>query len=91
MKYARATIILLLALAFPAPPAQAAGRRPVDRLFIPEPAASAPVETLAGSDVPLDRHGAGGTLAQYLDGFDVKAGKFEYTLQLLAEEESFRI
>ena len=81
-----ALLLLLLPLA-------GAGRAsPIDRLFIPATRPSAPVETLTASDLPL-LPAAGGdeTLAGYLKTFEPPPGKFEYTLQLISEEEDFRL
>src|SRR4051812_3602779 len=91
MNRVRGSILVSVGLLLWAPYAPAAGRRPVDRLFIPDPSATAPVEALTASDLPLSRGRADGRLGEYFDAFDVKPDKFEYTLQLLAEEESFRI
>ena len=80
---AKAVILVLLLL-----PLGGAGR---SRLFVPATRPSTPVETLAAEDLPLKRDGADARTAGYLDGFDVPAGKFEYSLQLVAEEEAFRL
>ena len=69
----------------------AEGERPLDRLFVPAPAKAAPVEKREASDLPINRKGADAQTAKYLDAFDVRPGKFEYTLQLVTEEESFRL
>jgi dienelactone hydrolase len=91
MKRARNILLVLLGLTLATPRAGDAGRRPVDRLFVPEASPTAPVETHFASDRPIDKDGVDARTAKYLDAFDVKSDPFEYTLQLLAEEESFRI
>src|SRR5690349_12744094 len=65
--------------------------RPLDRLFVPSPAKAAPVEKRKAGDRPINRNGADAQTAKYLDAFEVPPGKFEYTLQLVSEEEAFRL
>ncbi|HET6247051.1 MAG TPA: alpha/beta hydrolase family protein [Tepidisphaeraceae bacterium] len=43
---------------------------------------TAPVETFSAEDQPIDLRGATGQTADWLKAFDIKAGKFNYTLQL---------
>src|SRR5688572_24993104 len=85
--HSRLTILLPFLLLLVA----AERERPLDRLFVPATAKAAPVEKRETSDLPLNRKGVDEQTAKYLDAFDVSAGKFEYTLQLVSEEETFRL
>jgi dienelactone hydrolase len=84
------TAIFLLALVL-VPLHAAARERPLDRLFVPHPATAARVEKHEALDLPLKREGADERTAKHLDGFDVPAAKFEYSLQLVTEVETFRL
>ncbi|MDB5357946.1 MAG: hypothetical protein JWN24_4399 [Phycisphaerales bacterium] len=50
-----------------------------------------PVEKFSAKDDPLDLRGAQGDLAQWLKPFAVEPREFEYTTQLLDEDENVRI
>ena len=64
----------------------------IDRLFMPATQPAAPAETLAAADLPLKpATGGDAALARYLAAFDQPRGEFKYTLQLLSEEEDFRL
>jgi dienelactone hydrolase len=82
-------LVLLLTLA--APPALAGRSRAIDNLFRPGARTATPVETFAARDLPLDPAGAGEEWAKRLRFFDPGAGRFEYTLRLVEEEETFRV
>ena len=62
-------------------------RRPVDRLFVPTTRPATPVERHVAGDLPLKRGGADGNAAQALTDFDLPPARFDYTLQLVSEEE----
>jgi dienelactone hydrolase len=64
-------------------------RRPIDRLFVPE--TRSPVERFSAQDLPLRRDGADPKTASLLEAFDTPAAEFTYTLQLTAEEDTFRL
>jgi dienelactone hydrolase len=74
------------------PRPSAAGRsRAIDNLFRPAARPAAPVETVHARDLPLDLRGGGDGLANRLKFFDAGSGPFDYTLQLVGEEEAFRL
>jgi dienelactone hydrolase len=79
-------VLLLMAVA-----GKAAERRPIDRLFVPAALPATPVEKLTTADLPLNRQGADERMAKHLASFDTPLGTFDYTLQLVAEEESLRL
>ena len=85
----RRTIVILLHLLIATALAHAAEPRPLDRLFVPD--ANSPIEELTAEDLPLNRDGSDTKTAKYLDGFDRPPARFKYTLQLVAEEETFRL
>ena len=78
--------VLLAPAAAPAKP-----NRAVDRLFVPAPRPGTPVETLHATDLPLKRADADDPAAAHLDAYRHDAVRFEYTLQLVVEEEKFRL
>lgn len=80
-----------LLCALPAPTASGGRSKKLDRLFIPAARPAAPAETIACKDEPLDLRGAEGEQLDWLLRFDVPPREFEYTLQLVAEEERFRV
>ena len=84
-----AAVCLVLAAA--AAPAVAQRNRAVDNLFKPRTAPNAAVETVEAADLPLDLRGAKGKLADLLRPFDTERRPFKYTIQLIAEEDSFRV
>ena len=86
----RRIVLTSLALVLGALPLRARERRAIDRLFFPDPASNVPVEKLSGEDLPLNRDGADERTAKYLEPFG-RIGKFDYTVQLITEEESFRV
>lgn len=83
----RVTILVTAILAVAT--ARAEDRRPIDRLFVPQ--TRAPVERVTARDLPLRRDGADARTLELLEAFDAPAAQFAYTLQLAAEEESFRL
>ena len=85
----RSRMLLVVTVLFAVTPLRAEDRRPLDRLFIPD--ARAPIEHLTAEDLPLRRDGADARTAKLLDGFDHAGGAFRYKLQLVTEEESFRL
>ena len=87
----RRSILLLAVLLICSVPARGERGRPLERLFIPATQPAAPVETLSAADLPLDRQGADEQTRKRLQAFDRPPRSFDYTLQLLAEEEQFRI
>lgn len=66
-------------------------RRPIDRLFVPATRPATPVEQLTAVDLPLKRDAADAKVARHLAIFDLPPEKFAYTLQLVSEEEQFRL
>jgi dienelactone hydrolase len=48
---------------------------------------AAPIEKRQAHDQPIDLHGATGNAADWLKAFDVKAGAFDYTTQLVDQDE----
>ena len=84
-------VLLLLALTLGASPALAERNRAIDNLFRPTTRAATPVETLHAKDLPLERAGAGAELAQRLGYFEQEPQQFSYTLQLVEEQEAFRV
>jgi len=85
----RINSILLVLLLLPL--AGADRGRPVDRLFVPSTQPATPVETIDAADLPLQRQGADARTAAFLATFDTASEKFHYTLQLVSEEETFRV
>jgi dienelactone hydrolase len=69
-----------------------AGRsRSINRLFVPAARPGAPVEKHQATDLPLSREHADGKTERLLHGFDLPPETFTYELQLVAEEETFRL
>jgi dienelactone hydrolase len=88
MRRHRHVILLLLAAVVCA----GAGRdQTVDRLFVPAAPTGAPVEKVRATDLPLKRDRADEKVDRLLKGFDVPPATFTYELQLVAEEETFRL
>jgi len=85
--YISAVLVLALLAALPA----SARDKTVDRLFLPAAKPTAPAETVACKDQPLDLRDAKGDLLDHLRRFDYPPQDFEYTIQLVAEEEQFRV
>jgi dienelactone hydrolase len=65
--------------------------RAVDRLFVPAAQPATPVVKQQAADLPLKREGADEKTWALLRDFDVAPETFEYQLQLVAEEEMFRL
>lgn len=82
-------IPILAAVVCVTTPSRGADRRPVDRLFVPE--TRSPVVDLEADDRPLQVAGADDTTAKYLRGFSHAPQRFRYTVQLVVEEETFRL
>src|SRR4051794_22610314 len=82
-------ILLLLIAAVTSAGADRA--RPADRLFVPAARPATPVVKLRAADLPLVRDGADEKTEAWLRSYDVPPGTFEYQLQLVAEEETFRL
>jgi dienelactone hydrolase len=78
-------------MALAAPPALAGRSRAVDNLFRPTARPATPVETVHARDLPLERRGANEELAKALRFFDAGSERFDYTLQLIEEAETFRV
>jgi dienelactone hydrolase len=94
MKRVRRIVIVLLLLALvpvDSTTAQAGRSRAVDNLFRPSTPPSTPVETFPAKDQPLDLRGANEKTARALRFFEPAVAKFEYTLQLVEEAETFRV
>jgi dienelactone hydrolase len=65
--------------------------RTIDRFFGTASQPKTPVETLPATDLPLKRIQGDKTDADHLRPYDLQPQTFEYTLQLIAEEERFRL
>jgi len=85
------SVAVALAMSLSGPPAVAGRSRAIDNLFRPAAPPATPIETLHARDLPIDRRGVGDGLANRLDYFDTGGGPFDYTLQLVSEEETFRV
>jgi dienelactone hydrolase len=80
----------VLAIASVPAPASAQRNRAVDNLFRPK-ATKGPAETVEAADPPLDTRRAPEKLAALLRAFEPESPRFTYTLQLVAEEDTFRL
>lgn len=85
------SLVVIAAVVFAGIASAEERRRPIDRLFIPATQPGMPVERLAATDLPLQRGGADGKAERHLEAFALPQEKFEYTLQLVSEEERFRL
>lgn len=90
MKRLRLILPLLIVLG-PAPAGLAGRKSAIDRLFIPATQPTTPVEEHRATDLPLKLGDAGAPAAKYLPRFATPPGKFTFTTQLLAEEETIRV
>src|SRR5688572_24268930 len=84
-------VSVTLAVARPAP-VRAAPRDDIDHFFGTGGATTRPAETLTARDLPLSMEGAAPEVAELLKRFEPESAEpFEYTLQLVREEEAFNV
>ena len=84
-------LVAVLASSLLADRADAGRSRKIDNLFRPASRPVAPVETASARDLPLERGDAKDKLSDHLVSYDLEPREFAYTLQLIAEEEQFRV
>jgi dienelactone hydrolase len=65
--------------------------RSLARLTNPTGEPGAPVKTLMAVDLPLHQKGATGATAQWLKAFDLPAEHFDYTLQLIEDDDGMQV
>ena len=65
--------------------------KPIDRLFGTAGESKSPVQTLSATDLPLKRIPGDKTDPDHLRPYDLPPQQFEYTVQLLTEEDQFHL
>jgi dienelactone hydrolase len=84
---------MILCLVAIGSPAALAGSLPrsLTRLAPPATQSSAPIQKLSATDIPLRLDAAAGDQRRWLESFDVPAGPFDFTLQLIEEDDAIQV